>query len=179
LSYSTLRVVGAPPAPKKAPPPGKKHDDHGTPPPPAAPEKKGDDDHRTIDDTIRDDPWNDQATQWLTDSDSDDHASHNHHEGAEEEEETSPHDEEEGEELGQPEMEPYTITVVSVKQGLLSSDEPIIQEDGSAVLAFKGIPYAKPPVKNLRWKPPEPAEGWDGIRDASSYSALCVQIQSE
>lgn len=42
--------------------------------------------------------------------------------------------------------------------------------------AFRGLPYAAPPVGSLRWRPPEPAPGWAGIRDASSFGPLCPQI---
>jgi para-nitrobenzyl esterase len=43
-------------------------------------------------------------------------------------------------------------------------------------LAFKGIPYAKPPIGPLRWKPPEPPAHWDGIRDGSSFGPMCPQL---
>ena len=43
------------------------------------------------------------------------------------------------------------------------------------VVAFKGIPFAAPPVGELRWRPPEPVIGWDGVRDASESGAICVQ----
>ena len=43
------------------------------------------------------------------------------------------------------------------------------------IVAFKGIPFAAPPVGELRWRPPEPVIGWDGVRDASESGAICVQ----
>jgi para-nitrobenzyl esterase len=44
------------------------------------------------------------------------------------------------------------------------------------MLAFKGIPYARPPVGPLRWKPTETAEAWSGVRDGSRFGAICPQI---
>jgi para-nitrobenzyl esterase len=43
------------------------------------------------------------------------------------------------------------------------------------VMAYKGIPYAAPPLGNLRWAPPAPAEPWTGIRSAHDFGYHCVQ----
>ncbi|XP_018367855.1 PREDICTED: putative inactive carboxylesterase 4 isoform X2 [Trachymyrmex cornetzi] len=43
-------------------------------------------------------------------------------------------------------------------------------------LAFRGIPYAKPPVGELRFKDPVPPEPWSGYRDASKYGNTAVQM---
>ncbi|MGH9712899.1 MAG: carboxylesterase/lipase family protein [Candidatus Acidiferrales bacterium] len=45
----------------------------------------------------------------------------------------------------------------------------------SNLRAFRGIPYAAPPVGNLRWKPPAPPLTWQGIRDASTFGNVCPQ----
>ena len=45
-------------------------------------------------------------------------------------------------------------------------------------LAFKGIPYAAPPVGELRWREPKPASGWTGVRDAAKYGPACIQPES-
>ncbi len=50
----------------------------------------------------------------------------------------------------------------------------ITSSDGQ-VRAFLGIPYAAPPVGPLRWKPPQPAERWRGVRSAASFGARCMQ----
>jgi para-nitrobenzyl esterase len=47
------------------------------------------------------------------------------------------------------------------------------------VLSFKGIPFAAPPVGNLRWKPPQPVEPWSGIRKADGYGPACMQPAGE
>ncbi len=43
------------------------------------------------------------------------------------------------------------------------------------VVAFKGIPYAAPPVGDLRWKPPMPAAKWKGVRQATDFGSHCIQ----
>ncbi len=43
---------------------------------------------------------------------------------------------------------------------------------------FKGIPFAAPPVGNLRWKEPMPVKPWSGVRDAGEYGATCAQIDA-
>ena len=44
-----------------------------------------------------------------------------------------------------------------------------------SVRAFKGIPYAAPPIGPLRWKPPHPVEPWDFVLPADSYGPECIQ----
>ena len=44
---------------------------------------------------------------------------------------------------------------------------PILGLRTEAMNKFLGIPYAAPPVVDLRWKPPQPVERWYGLRDAT------------
>ncbi|HET9101151.1 MAG TPA: carboxylesterase family protein [Acidobacteriaceae bacterium] len=46
------------------------------------------------------------------------------------------------------------------------------------VAAFLGIPYAAQPIGNLRWRAPQPAPTWTGIRQATKYGAACPQAPS-
>jgi para-nitrobenzyl esterase len=47
--------------------------------------------------------------------------------------------------------------------------------EANGVRAFKGIPFAEPPVGDLRWKPPQPVKNWDGVRQAAAFGPRCMQ----
>ncbi|GHF35206.1 para-nitrobenzyl esterase [Amycolatopsis bartoniae] len=63
------------------------------------------------------------------------------------------------------------MTEVTVETGRLSG-----RHDGK-VFAYKGIPYAAPPVRELRWRPPAPAARWDDTRPAHEYGPAPIQSQ--
>src|SRR5215472_994529 len=43
------------------------------------------------------------------------------------------------------------------------------------ITSFKGIPFAAPPVGELRWKAPQPLKPWTGVRDGSKWGPVCMQ----
>ena len=46
--------------------------------------------------------------------------------------------------------------------------------DAGGVLAYKGIPYAAPPVGDLRWRAPQPVRAWEGVQDRTQFSNRCL-----
>lgn len=62
-------------------------------------------------------------------------------------------------------------TIVTVKEGAL---EGAFSDDKQSVI-FKGVPYAAPPVGELRWKRPQPHAKWEGVRPALEFSAKAPQ----
>ncbi len=60
--------------------------------------------------------------------------------------------------------------VVSIGTGQLRGS---LTADGVAV--FKNIPFAQPPVGELRWREPLPAKAWTGVRDATALGPMCNQ----
>ncbi len=49
-------------------------------------------------------------------------------------------------------------------------------EESGQVAVFKGVPYAKPPVGEYRWKPPQPVEPWEGTIEATRFSPMALQV---
>jgi para-nitrobenzyl esterase len=69
-------------------------------------------------------------------------------------------------------------------QGAPAASGPIVTVSGGQVqgatlegggAVFKGIPFAQPPVGELRWREPMPVERWAGVRDATRFGAPCAQ----
>ena len=61
--------------------------------------------------------------------------------------------------------------IITVNEGQLTG---VYTEDG-LVEVFAGIPYAKPPVGELRWKEPQPPEPWDGVRVCDTFAPMSMQ----
>jgi len=62
-------------------------------------------------------------------------------------------------------------TPVQVAGGLITGTT---SEDGTVTI-YKGVPYAAPPVGELRWKAPQPVESWDDVLACDTFSAICPQ----
>jgi para-nitrobenzyl esterase len=62
-------------------------------------------------------------------------------------------------------------TTVKTNQGLVQG------ADTTGVLVFKGVPFAAPPVGDLRWRAPQPPAKWSDTRLASTFSATCTQSE--
>ena len=68
-----------------------------------------------------------------------------------------------------PMMGTMAQTQVKTAEGILEG------KDLSGIKVFKGVPFAAPPVGNLRWKTPQPAKHWDGVREAKEYGPNPMQ----
>lgn len=44
-----------------------------------------------------------------------------------------------------------------------------------SVNAFLGVPFAVPPLRDLRWRPPQPVAGWQGVMQADRFAPMCLQ----
>jgi para-nitrobenzyl esterase len=60
---------------------------------------------------------------------------------------------------------------VKTRNGLVSG----VPGRDASVTVYKGVPFAAPPVGDLRWRAPKPPAPWDGVRDGGKFSANCMQ----
>ena len=65
---------------------------------------------------------------------------------------------------------------VEVSGGVVSGT---VSDLDPAVAVYRGIPYAAPPTRQLRWRPPEAVKPWEGTRAADSYAPGCPQVFRE
>jgi para-nitrobenzyl esterase len=72
--------------------------------------------------------------------------------------------------FAQPSTDSAAKPIATVSTGQLSGS---LTYDGVAI--FKNIPFAEPPVGDLRWREPLPAKAWTGVRDATTFGPACVQ----
>ncbi|MBQ2323172.1 MAG: carboxylesterase family protein, partial [Oscillospiraceae bacterium] len=69
---------------------------------------------------------------------------------------------------------PAVTGVVTVAQGDLTG---VTNADGS-VEVYAGIPYAKPPVGELRWREPQEPESWEGVRVCDHFAPMSMQVRN-
>lgn len=60
---------------------------------------------------------------------------------------------------------------VQTKSGTLSGTT-----DETGIRTYRGIPYAEPPIGELRWKPPQPVKPWEGVREAKKFGPRAMQL---
>jgi para-nitrobenzyl esterase len=68
---------------------------------------------------------------------------------------------------------PAGLEQVRLESGLISGSHEQVAD--RQIWTFKGIPYAAPPVGELRWRPPQPVEPWDVPRVCTAYGPACPQ----
>jgi para-nitrobenzyl esterase len=76
--------------------------------------------------------------------------------------------------------------IVACATPVRAQDAPVVAANAGSVRGeavggvniFRGIPYARPPVGELRWRPPLPAPRWRDVRDATEFGAACMQPPS-
>lgn len=66
-----------------------------------------------------------------------------------------------------------SIGIVKTNLGMVSG----VEMDGeyAGITQFRGIPFAAPPVGDLRWKAPQDAQGWEGVRECAQYGPASIQ----
>ena len=72
------------------------------------------------------------------------------------------------------EEEPALADPIKIDTGYVSGE--VIGEAGNEVRIYKGIPFAAPPVGDLRWKPPQPPASWTGTRECTVFSIMAPQL---
>jgi para-nitrobenzyl esterase len=60
---------------------------------------------------------------------------------------------------------------VKTANGVVESTAP----PRESVRSFKGLPFAQPPVGDLRWREPQPVKNWSGVRNADKFGPTCMQ----
>ncbi len=66
--------------------------------------------------------------------------------------------------------------ISSAADGAVKVEGGLVQGTAEGGLAvFRGIPFAAPPIGDLRWKAPQPVVPWSGVRKADAYAPACVQ----
>ena len=75
------------------------------------------------------------------------------------------------------------LFLAAITFGVCAAERPVVKVDTGSLQGtieygmqvFKNIPYAAAPIGDLRWRPPQPALSWSGMRDASKFGESCPQ----
>src|SRR5579864_3484116 len=57
----------------------------------------------------------------------------------------------------------------------IASESGRVRGTGADVIAYRGIPYAAPPIGPRRWRPPDPPARWSDVRNATEFGPVCPQ----
>lgn len=76
------------------------------------------------------------------------------------------------------------LALIGMTFAISAAERPIVQIENGRIQgvieyqmqAFKNVPYAAPPVGEFRWRPPQPAISWSGVRDAGKFGSSCPQM---
>ena len=68
------------------------------------------------------------------------------------------------------------LPAVTAAQVVSTESGKVAGSTSDGVSSWKGIPFAAPPVGPLRWRAPQPAARWDGVRQATAYGHDCMQV---
>jgi para-nitrobenzyl esterase len=79
---------------------------------------------------------------------------------------------------GGPEPDQSTEKLDNTPQRMTTAGEVRGFVGESGALTWRGIPFAKPPMGELRWHPPMPVEDWEGVRQAASHGNICPQFRN-
>jgi len=80
----------------------------------------------------------------------------------------------------------FLLCAAGLAPSLAALSQPVKVETGflegvpgrdPSITVFKGVPYAAPPVGDLRWKPPQPPASWQGVRKADAFGNVCPQLR--
>jgi para-nitrobenzyl esterase len=73
--------------------------------------------------------------------------------------------------VGAPILSAAITAPVRTDSGLVAG----VADASNEVVSFKGIPFAAPPLGDLRWRPPQPPANWEGVKMADHFNPVCMQ----
>lgn len=69
-----------------------------------------------------------------------------------------------------------SLATASIAQSVLTESGTISGVSGNGLNVYKGVPFAAPPIGDLRWRPPTPVAPWTGTREADAFAPACMQV---